>query len=90
MELEERVLALEYEVKILKNEIQRTLLDIQEQLLVHYYPALRAEEVNPAEGVTQAAEALAAKQAGASILPAVKKVTLEEIRARHKPAPLSG
>ncbi len=29
MELEQRVKTLEYEIKILKNEVQRTLLDIQ-------------------------------------------------------------
>jgi len=41
--LEQRVKNLEYEIKILKSQIQRTLLDIQEQVLVHYYPELRSE-----------------------------------------------
>lgn len=40
--LEQRIKTLEYEIKILKNEIQRTLLDIQEQVLSHYYPELRS------------------------------------------------
>jgi hypothetical protein len=44
VELGQRVKTLEYEMRILKNEIQKTLLDIQEQVLIHYYPALRTEE----------------------------------------------
>jgi hypothetical protein len=63
VELEQRVKTLEYEMKILKNEVQRTLLDIQEQVLVHYYPALRTEETKPSEGTIQAIEALRARQA---------------------------
>ena len=47
MELDARVKALEYELKILKNEVQRTLLDIQEQILIHYYPSLRSEDTAP-------------------------------------------
>jgi hypothetical protein len=84
MELEQRVKTLEYEVKILKNEIQRTLLDIQEQVLIHYYPTLRADESKPSEGTIQALEALRAKQttsAAAAAGPGMKKVSLEEIRA---------
>jgi hypothetical protein len=83
VELEQRVKALEYEIKILKNEIQRTLLDIQEQVLIHYYPSLRSEESSPSEGALQAVEAIRAKQAGQQVanLPAAKKVTLDEIRA---------
>lgn len=86
MELEQRVKALEYEIKILKNEIQRTLLDIQEQILVHYYPALRSEESAPSDGTLQAIEAIRAKQVNLAPPPSVpvpvaKKVTLDEIRA---------
>ena len=44
MDMEQRVKTLEQEVKILKNQIQKTLLDIQEQVLLHYHPALRPEE----------------------------------------------
>jgi hypothetical protein len=44
MKIENRVEALETELKILKNEIQTTLLEIREQVLNHYYPELRAEE----------------------------------------------
>ena len=44
MKIDNRVEALELELKILKNEIQNTLLEIREQVLNHYYPELRAEE----------------------------------------------
>jgi hypothetical protein len=53
MELEQRVKTLEYEVKMLKNEMQRILLEIQEQILVHYYPSLRADESTPSEAMVQ-------------------------------------
>jgi len=52
-QLEQRVKTLEYEIKILKNQVQRTLLDIQEQILVHYYPSLRTEELAPTEVIEQ-------------------------------------
>ena len=76
MELEQRVKALEYEMKILKNEVQRTLLDIHEQVLVHYYPTLRLEEDQVPASVVQTVEAARAKQparsqAAASAEPAV-------------------
>ena len=94
MELDQRVKALEYEIKILKNEIQRTLLDIQEQVLIHYYPTLRSDDSLPPEAIAQA---FSAKQAAAvspaavpapapAPIPAVKKVTLEDIRAQSEPA----
>lgn len=91
MELEQRVKALEYEMKILKNEIQRTLLDIQEQVLVHYYPSLRSEESSPSEGALQAVETIRAKQAAQQVAnpPAAKKVTLSEIRAQGAGAALA-
>lgn len=81
MELDQRVKALEYEMKILKNEIQRTLLDIQEQILVHYYPALRAEDsAPPAEAVAQLANRAAAAATSAPAAPIMKKVSLDEVR----------
>jgi hypothetical protein len=49
-QLEQRVKTLEYEIKILKNQVQRALLDIQEQILIHYYPSLRTEESAPTKG----------------------------------------
>jgi hypothetical protein len=46
VELEQRVKALEYEVKILKNEIQRTLKDVQDHVVAKYKqaPAANAAE----------------------------------------------
>ena len=46
-ELEDRVNVLENEVKLLKNEIRTVLLDIREQVLVHYHPSLMGEEAPP-------------------------------------------
>ncbi len=42
--MEQRVKTLEQEMKILKNQIQKTLLDVQEQVLLRYHPALRPDE----------------------------------------------
>ena len=84
MELEQRVKTLEYEMKILKNEIQRTLLDIQEQVLIHYYPSLRTEETAPSEGVIQALESVRAKRWDApqeTPDSPIKKVSLGEVNA---------
>jgi hypothetical protein len=82
VELEQRVKALEYEMKIMKNEVQRMLLDIQEQILVHYYPSLRAAETVPSEGVVQALESIRSKQRVESQetpdVP-IKKISLEEL-----------
>jgi len=58
MALEDRVKALEYELNVLKNEIHSTLLDIQEQILTHYYPSLRAEQPSPSEGVLRAVDSI--------------------------------
>jgi len=58
MDLEVRIEALEAEVKILKNEIQGILLEIQEQVLLHYYPSLRVEDGEPSEAVLQALDAI--------------------------------
>jgi len=57
MSLETRVETLEHEFKILKNEIEGTLLEIQNQILVHYYPALRAEESAPPKDLLPVVEA---------------------------------
>jgi hypothetical protein len=47
MDLESRVQALEQELEILKNQIQATLLEIQEQVLANTYPSLRGDDTNP-------------------------------------------
>ena len=51
MDLEKRVEALEQEVEILKNQIQATLLDIQEQILTNAYPSLRSGTSTTADGL---------------------------------------
>lgn len=93
MALEERIEALEGEMKILKNEIQSTLVDIQEQILTHYYPALRAEEESAAPGIVkQSMESIRSEQRKREAIkeetptrPKTKKVTLNEIRAKAAP-----
>ena len=62
-ELEQKVKALEYDVKALKSEFQRSLLDMQEQLLIHYYPSLRADDASPTEGVIQSLQQIRQKKA---------------------------
>jgi hypothetical protein len=57
MALEDRVAVLEDQMKILTNEIQSILLDIEEQILAHYYPELRAEESSSSEGALQSFDA---------------------------------
>ena len=86
MELEQRVKTLEYEMKLLKNDVQRTLLDIQEQVLVHYYPALRTEEEKPSEGTIQAIEALRARQQPA---PSAAQAAPAAAEPPAEPPPLS-
>ena len=93
-QLEQRVKALEYEMKILKNEVQRTLLDIQEQVLIHYYPTLRAEEETPTEGILQSLEAIRLKKQASGkspnppgAQPEVKMVSLGDVKAGQEETP---
>lgn len=52
MNLEQRIDALEQELQVLKNQIQATLLDMQEFMLTNSFPALRADEQSsPAQPV---------------------------------------
>jgi hypothetical protein len=44
MDLEQRMARMEEEIHILKNQIQSTLLDIEEQIMNHYYPSLRSKD----------------------------------------------
>jgi hypothetical protein len=90
--LEQRVKTLEYELKILKNEIQKTLLEIQEQILVHYYPTLRAEDSTPGEelrqnyeNIQQRKSALAAESG--ALPPASKMPAAPPVAAAAEPAP---
>jgi len=64
--LEDRVKALEEEVSILKDEIRNTLLEIQEQVLMHYYPELRARDAAPPEEALMVARAAEARRAAAT------------------------
>lgn len=102
MELEQRVKTLEQEIKILKGQIQRTLLDVQEQLLVHYHPSLRiaeaaaADELPPARPFVDPENDRPESKIPAPIIPQVQKVTLDDIRRSQgnghttpKPQPLS-
>jgi hypothetical protein len=66
MKIETRLEKLEHEFKILKNEIQATLLEIREQLLTQQYPALRAEE-GTTDDVPQGYPAPASTLAGAPL-----------------------
>lgn len=90
MKLEDRVKALEYEMKILKNEIQRTLVDIREQLLVHYYPDLRPEDFAPPEDLVPPPQAVredeGMREEGPE-QPKVRKVSLEEVRTVQESTP---
>lgn len=89
-QLEQRVKTLEYEIKILKNELQRTLLDIQEQILIHYYPTLRKQDDAPSDGIVQAFESIQGQKGPAEKTPTpapVKNISLEEVRAMKEETP---
>lgn len=97
MELEDRVKALEGEMKILKNEIQGMLLEIQEQVLSHYYPSLRAMESPPPDKVAQPLQPMQTippddwiieeEPEETAALPKTKKVSLADIRATQDAVP---
>ncbi|MHB0856078.1 MAG: hypothetical protein ACYC5M_00740 [Anaerolineae bacterium] len=97
MELEQRVKLLEDELKILKNQIQTTLLEIQEQILVHYYPALRAESAQAGDAPLASLQPTlnaVPDPASAAPVPVVKSFTLKDaapttIRAVTASAPLA-
>lgn len=99
MSLETRVETLEHELKILKNEIETTLLEIQNQVLIHYYPVLRAEETPPSKpplrpnALTSPADELPAKReenqpvqqdAMLEPLPKTREISLQEMKRKVK------
>lgn len=102
MSLETRVETLEHELKILKNEIERTLLEIQNQVLVHYYPTLRAEDAAPPKDLLPLFESAfaeeeeettdlnmnrpAEKAEATAPPPKAKEVSLTEIKRKPKKA----
>lgn len=83
MALEDRVKALEEEVSILKDQIRNTLLEIQEQVLIHYYPELRARDAAPVD-VPLAAGRAPAWQRGQPSLPALQRFSLAEPEASEE------
>ncbi|HOG45591.1 MAG TPA: hypothetical protein PLB78_03000 [Anaerolineae bacterium] len=82
MALENRVKTLEDELGILKDQIRNTLLEIQEQILFHYYPDLRAQEA-PAPDAAAPALRGNGSQHGAASFSGVQRVTMAEL----EPAP---
>ncbi|MBC7337323.1 MAG: hypothetical protein H5U01_13805, partial [Clostridia bacterium] len=94
MDLEQRIRKLEDELKILKNQIQATLLDIEEQLMGHYYPSLRSStpeqpDPPPSMRLRERDNVVAPEkeeQAPASV--AVRRVRLDEVRGAHAPEPM--
>ncbi len=82
MALEDRVKALEDEVAILKDEIRNTLLEIQEQVLIHYYPELRARDEAPSEA------GLAARAGAAAPFRGLQRISAAELQeeAARQPA----
>lgn len=100
MSLETRVETLEHEFKILKNEIESMLLEIQNQVLIHYYPTLRSEDHVPpkdalplldaqsaaARKEPQAKENVGARSGNDVIIvpPRTKEVSLHELRGKAK------
>jgi hypothetical protein len=95
MDLEKRVLSLEYQIKILKNEIQRLLLQVQENILIHYYPILETEEYspkpspkNPPKKVEDPEPALVSTppEPAASTTPEATPTTPESVESPSKPA----
>lgn len=88
MELERRVKTLEQEMKILKNQIQTTLREIQEQILIHYYPSLRSDSYmeKPKEAAPAPVSEEAEDHGTFASKPKVKMVSLDEIRQRKSQA----
>lgn len=94
MALEDRVRELEEELKVLKNEIQTTLLDIQEQILSHYYPSLYPsanKEANLAQvSVARHSAEAAAPQPGPAAAPALAAAPAQANPLTPTHAPVSG
>lgn len=99
MNLEQRVQQLEQELEILKNQIQTTLLEIQDRMLTQTYPMLRTAEDRPsapaAPSVTPPVEpqlntprpplvAVSDETSDGDVK--VRRVNLEELRREPTPA----
>ncbi|MCB8942984.1 MAG: hypothetical protein H6658_04450 [Ardenticatenaceae bacterium] len=77
---------LEQEVKLLKSQIQKTLLDIQEQILIHYHPTLRAENESFAEENGLRRET-AVPHPTPTTAPKLRQVSLADIKQNSSPTP---
>jgi hypothetical protein len=82
MNLEQRVMALEQEVELLKAQIQTTLLDIQEQMLNQAYPVLRGDEPSRTASLAAAPEVTAPPMASP-----IQKIRLAEPTAEPTAEP---
>jgi len=80
-DLEQRVKRLEGELRILKNQVQMTLLDIQAELAAHYYPELRTET----EARVSTPRAVAGKTMGSRAKPQTVSPTLYEDDSAQEP-----
>ncbi len=86
MDVERRVAKLEEEMHILKNEIQSVLLDIESQLLSHYYPSLRSSDVDESAAKGRARPRNVEREEPEARPPneltqvAIKRVSLDELR----------
>lgn len=76
MAQEDRLRALEDEVGVLKDQIRHTLLEIQEQVLIHYYPDLRAQAAAPPDVALPSLRRGGAGQSGRS-LSGVQRVSVQ-------------
>lgn len=99
MNLEQRVQQLEQELEILKNQIQTTLLEIQDRMLTQTYPMLRTAEDRPSTPAAASATPTPQPQPNTPRPPLlavpdepsdgdvkVRRVNLEELRREPTPA----
>lgn len=88
MEIDKRVLRLEEDVNILKNQIRNTLLELQEQLAASYHPSLRPPRAAPAPDSAPEALDVETEEEPAP-RPRVRRVSLSQARQAASPAPAS-
>lgn len=92
MNLEQRVTMLEEEVQLLKNQIQTTLLAIQEQILSNTYPNLRGEGIEAVQLIEHVPEGSVNSQAakGVDSLRGVNRVSFESADQPSVETPVVG
>ena len=69
MELEQRIRSLELEMKILKNEVQRTLMDVEEQIISNQLPVLK-NDAKPSNRPAQPIQAVRTQPPAAPLVAA--------------------